>query len=160
MGCTMKRFGRLALPVLALPLIAQADVAIEAGRWEERFVPSRVLLDGTPLAPDMVAKMAQTRARCVTPERAKDPLSFILSREVGCAAPQVTGGAAGFTIRAQCAATSDEGPRDLAAQGNWTRDTYRMTMTASGPAGDHQLAVEATIDGSRAGACRGDEDPD
>ncbi|AHE52350.1 DUF3617 domain-containing protein [Sphingomonas sanxanigenens] len=154
----MRGFGRLALPALALPLIAQADVTIEAGRWEERFVPSRVLLDGAPLGPDMVAKMAQTRARCVTPERSKDPLGFILSREVGCAAPQVTGGAAGFTIRAQCTATSDEGPRDLAAQGNWTRDSYRMTMAASGPAGDHQLTVEAALDGRRTGACRGDEE--
>ncbi|MGF7146792.1 hypothetical protein FHS96_000401 [Sphingomonas zeicaulis] len=156
----MNILGRLALPMLALPLIAQADVAIEAGRWEEHFVPSRVLLDGTPLGPDMVAKMAQTRARCVTPDRAKDALGFILSREVACGTPRMTGSAAGFTISAQCPATSDEGPRDLAAQGTWTRDTYRMTMTASGPAGDHQLTVEATIDGRRAGACRGDEEAD
>lgn len=156
----MKRLLRLALPALALPLIAQADVAIEPGRWEEQFVPSRVLLDGEPLAADIVAKMAQTRARCVTPERGRDALGFILSRQVGCGAPQVTGGAAGFALSAQCPATTDEGPRDLTAQGNWTRDTYRMTMTASGPAGDRQLTVEATIDGRRAGDCRGDEEAD
>lgn len=147
----------LALPALALTLMAQADVTLEAGRWEERFVPTRIVVDGKPMAADELAKQVETRSRCATAEQAADPLRFLLGREMACGTPRMTGGAAGFTVSVECPAPQADGPRTMQAQGSWRRDGFEISLSGNGPAGAHDVAIDARIEGRHAGPCRGDE---
>lgn len=150
----------LALPGLAMALMAQTDVALEAGRWDERFVPTRIVVDGKPMAAGELAKQVETRARCLTAEQAADPLRFLLGREMACGNPRITGGAAGFTVDMECPVAQADGPRTMQAQGNWRRDAFEISLNGNGSAGAHELAIEAKIEGRHAGPCRGDESGD
>lgn len=155
----MRTRSLLILPTFSLALMAAGDVALEPGRWEEKFVPSSIVFDGKPLPAQELAGMTQTRARCLAPAKAADPLTFLLEREADCGTPKTSGGAAGFETSVSCPGVDGVG-RTITGTGSWRQKDYKMEMEASGATDGKTLVIKATTSGSHAGPCRGDEDKD
>lgn len=132
------------------------------GRWETTMkIENLDLGDAPPEAKKMIQGMmgkARTITSCLTKEEAEKPTpKFFGEKSENCKYDHFTMGGGAIDAKLDCKA--EEGLQSIVMKGNYTSDTYQMTVNTSG-AGHAGMKMDMTMSMSakRVGDCTGKED--
>lgn len=132
------------------------------GRWEtvmkvDKFDMGNVPPEAKQMMQGMIGK-ARTITSCLTKEEAEKPApKFFGEKSDKCTYQHFTMG--GGTIDAQLDCKAEEGVQSITMKGNYTSDTYTMTVNSNGSGpGGVKMDMTMSMDAKRVGDCLGNED--
>ncbi|WP_169799509.1 DUF3617 domain-containing protein [Novosphingobium lentum] len=143
--------------------VADSDLHFTPGRWETtmKFEKLDMGPNMPPQAKDMFERMTgkvRSVSSCLTKEEAAKPEpKFFGGQSKECTYEHFTMG--GGKIDAKMACKRGTGPQDMTMTGNYTPESYDMTVQTSGaPMQGMKMDVTMTMASKRVGECTGKED--
>ncbi|MDE2562270.1 MAG: DUF3617 domain-containing protein [Sphingomonadales bacterium] len=147
---------------VASKLADAGPVHFNPGRWETTIkIESLDLGNAPPEAKRMIQGMmgkARTVASCLTKEQADKPTpKFFGEKSDACTYDHFTMGGGAIDAKLDCKA--EQGMQSIVMKGNYTPDTYQMTVNTTG--GGHagmKMDMTMSMQSRRVGDCTGKED--
>lgn len=135
---------------------------VSPGRWETTMKITDIAMPGAPagMAEQMKGKMpTKAIASCLTPEEAKAPKGNFFGAQRDCTYDHFT--MANGTLDAKMVCKAEGQTRTMVMKGNYSADTYQMTVESSGNSGQKGpmagMSIKMEMNAKRTGECTGDE---
>lgn len=142
--------------------VSDAGLHFNPGRWESTMKFVKLEMEGMPPeAKDMMGKMlgkGRTFASCLTKEEAEKPdAKFFGQADERCKYDSFSMGSGKIDAKMTCKA--EQGPQTMTMVGNYTADTYQMTMAINGmgPQGK-AMSMQMELSAKHNGECTGKEE--
>ena len=135
---------------------------VSPGRWETTMKITDISMPGAPagMAEQMKGKMPSKAAvSCLTPEEAKAPKGNFFGGQRDCTYDHFTMANGKLDAKMVCKAQGQT--RTMLMKGNYSADTYQMTVESTGNAEQKGpmagMSIKMEMDAKRTGDCTGDE---
>ncbi len=142
--------------------VADAGLKFTPGRWDSTMKFVKLEMDGMP--PEAKAMMSKvmgkdrTYSSCLTKEEAEKPdAKFFGQADERCKYDSFAMG--GGKIDAKMTCKAQQGSQTMTMQGNYTPETYQMTMAINGQGpGGKAMSMQMEVSAKHTGECTGKED--